>query len=74
LHAHIERPNSWRIEYVAHENFVTGGEGQDNNAPGKGFAEPGAQAINKIKSTSHHGLEPNGIISIIERNTGRYYS
>ncbi|MGK0398310.1 MAG: hypothetical protein ACJA0I_000601 [Gammaproteobacteria bacterium] len=62
----MECPYRWRIEYVAHENFVAGGEGQNNNAPGKGFAEPGTKAINKVENTSHHGSAPNRNISIWE--------
>ena len=45
--ARVERPFGRRAEDIAREDFVAGGEGEDEDAPAEGLADPGADAVDE---------------------------
>jgi hypothetical protein len=53
LYAHVKRPDRGGIQHIADKYLVTGGKGEDHNAPGKGFAHTGAETVNKMKQSGH---------------------
>ena len=59
--AGVERPLGRRQEQVAHEHFVAGGEGENEDAPAGGLADPGADLVDDeaiIGSCSPRAAQP----------------
>ena len=56
--AHVERPAGRIVEHVAHEDFVAGAEGEDDDAPRESVADHPAQLVDAVDELADHACRP----------------